>query len=67
MLNVKNNQPQRSQRSQRDGGLRVIGLAGQGAGGGYNGDVHHKETKTRRDVGIHKEVAEVMEGRINTL
>ena len=29
-------------------GLRVMRLAGQGAGRGYNGDVHHKETKTRR-------------------
>ena len=44
-----------------DGGLRVMRLVGQGAGRGYNGDVHHKETKTRRDVGIHKEVAEVTE------
>ena len=41
-----------------DGGLRVMRLVGQGAGRGYNGDVHHKETKTRRDVGTHKEVAE---------
>ncbi|MCL5945326.1 MAG: glycosyltransferase, partial [Planctomycetes bacterium] len=41
-----------------DGGLRVAGLAGQPAGCGFDGDDHHKDTTTRRDEGIHKEVAE---------
>ena len=45
-----------------DGGLRVIGLAGQPAGRGLDGDDYHNDTTTESYVGIHKEVAEVTEG-----
>jgi glycosyltransferase involved in cell wall biosynthesis len=45
-----------------DGWDECAGLAGQRAGCGLDGDDHHKDTTTRRDEGIHKEVAEVTEG-----
>ncbi len=41
-----------------DGWDECAGLAGQGAGCGLDGDDHHKDTTTRRDGGIHKEVGE---------
>ena len=41
-----------------DGWDECAGLAGQPAGRGLDGDDHHKDTTTRRDGGIHKEVGE---------